>query len=110
MVLELINVTKNFGKFRLGPLSITVNDNDVMVILGPTGSGKTTLINLIAGLLRPDNGKIILNGIEITNQPIEERKVGYVFQDPSLFPHLNVYNNILFGLRKSENLKKRLPQ
>ena len=77
-----------------------------MVILGPTGSGKTTLINLIAGILRPDNGKIILNGIEITNQPIEQRKVGYVFQDPSLFPHLNVYNNILFGLRRKEREAK----
>jgi molybdenum ABC transporter ATP-binding protein len=101
-VLEIINVTKNFGKFRLGPLNLTVNNKDVMVILGPTGSGKTTLINLIAGILRPDNGKIILNGREITNKPIEQRKVGYVFQDPLLFPHLNVYNNILFGLRRKE--------
>ena len=91
MVLELINVTKNFGKFQLGPLSLTVNNKDVMVILGPTGSGKTTLINLIAGILRPDNGKIILNDIEIINQPIEQRKVGYVFQDPSLFPHLKFF-------------------
>jgi ABC-type Fe3+/spermidine/putrescine transport system ATPase subunit len=106
MVLELINVTKNFGKFQLGPLSLTVNNKDVMVILGPTGSGKTTLINLIAGILRPDNGKIILNDIEIINQPIELRKVGYVFQDPSLFPHLNVYNNIIFGLKRKERESK----
>ncbi|MGI9011811.1 MAG: ABC transporter ATP-binding protein [Nitrososphaeraceae archaeon] len=105
MVLEIINVTKNFGKFVLGPLSLTVK-NDVMVILGPTGSGKTTLINLIAGILRPDNGKIILNDIDISKHSIEERKVGYVFQDPSLFPHLNVYNNILFGLRRKERESK----
>ena len=105
MVLELVNITKNFGNFVLGPLNLTVN-NDVMVILGPTGSGKTSLINLIAGILRPDNGNIILNGIEITKQPIEKRKVGYVFQDPSLFPHLNVYNNILFGLRRKERESK----
>jgi molybdopterin-binding protein len=105
MVLEIDNITKNFGKFVLGPLNLTI-DNEIMVILGPTGSGKTTLINLIAGILRPDNGKIILNGIEITKQSIEERKVGYVFQDPSLFPHLNVYNNILFGLRRKERESK----
>ncbi len=101
MVLEIIDITKNFGKFILGPLNFTVN-NDVLVILGPTGSGKTTLINLIAGIITPDRGKIMLNGIEITKQPVEQRKIGYVFQDPSLFPHLNVYNNILFGLTKKE--------
>lgn len=101
MVLKIIDITKNFGKFVLGPLNLTIN-NDIMVILGPTGSGKTTLINLIAGITTPDDGKIILNNIEITNLPIEERKVGYVFQDPSLFPHLDVYNNILFGLKRKE--------
>ena len=102
MVLEIIDVTKDFGKFVLGPINLTVKNSEVMVILGPTGSGKTTLINLIAGILSPDSGKIILNDLEITKQSIEERKVGYVFQDPSLFPHLNVYNNILFGLKRKE--------
>jgi molybdenum ABC transporter ATP-binding protein len=106
MGLEIIDVTKDFGKFILGPLNLTVKDSEVMVILGPTGSGKTTLINLIAGLLSPDKGNIILNGLEITKQSIEERKVGYVFQDPSLFPHLNVYNNILFGLKRKERESK----
>ena len=73
-----------------------------MVILGPTGSGKTTLINLIAGILSPNKGKIVLNGIDITKIPIESRKVGFVFQDSTLFPHLNVHQNILFGLTRDE--------
>lgn len=73
-----------------------------MVILGPTGSGKTTLINLIAGILSPNKGKIVLNGIDITKIPIESRKIGFVFQDSTLFPHLNVHQNILFGLTRDE--------
>ena len=73
-----------------------------MVILGPTGSGKTTLINLIAGILSPNKGKIVLNGIDITKIPIESRKEGFVFQDSTLFPHLNVHQNILFGLTRDE--------
>jgi molybdopterin-binding protein len=74
-----------------------------MVVLGPTGSGKTTLINLIAGIISPVTGNIILDGIDITKTPIESRKVGYVFQDSALFPHLNVHQNILFGLTRKES-------
>jgi molybdopterin-binding protein len=69
-------------------------------MIGPTGSGKTTLLNLIAGLLKPDQGSIIIDGLDITNKPIESRRLGYTFQSPSLFPHLNVYENIVFGLDK----------
>jgi molybdopterin-binding protein len=69
-------------------------------MIGPTGSGKTTLLNLIAGLLKPDQGSIIIDGLDITNKPVESRRVGYTFQSPSLFPHLNVYENIVFGLDK----------
>lgn len=101
MTLEILDISKSFGHFTLGPLSLKI-EKDVMVILGPTGSGKTTLINLIAGILKPDNGRIISDGIDITDKEIESRKVGYVFQDPILFPHLDVYGNILFGLRRKE--------
>ncbi|MFB5599710.1 MAG: ABC transporter ATP-binding protein [Nitrososphaeraceae archaeon] len=108
MVLKIKNITKKFEKFVLGPLNILI-DNNITVVIGSTGSGKTTLINLIAGILKPDTGQIILDNIDITNQPIEDRKIGYVFQDPLLFPHLNVYNNILFGLGKKERkLKERI--
>src|SRR6476469_3654365 len=101
MTLEIIDLTIVFQSFTLGPLSLRI-DEGIMVVLGPTGSGKTTLNNTIAGIHTPDNGKIILNGLNITNVPIESRKVGYVFQHSTLFPHLNVNENILFGLTSSE--------
>jgi molybdopterin-binding protein len=99
--LEIVNLSFNFPSFELGPVSLNIDDG-IMVILGPTGSGKTTLINLIAGILSPNKGKIVLNGIDITKIPIESRKVGFVFQDSTLFPHLNVHQNILFGLTRDE--------
>jgi molybdopterin-binding protein len=105
MTLKIISLTKSFKSFTLGPLNLSI-DADIMVILGPTGSGKTTLINLIAGLLSPDTGNIILDGVDITRTPIESRKVGYVFQDSALFPHLNVHQNILFGLTRNEIQEK----
>ncbi len=99
--MEIINISFTFPSFELGPVSLNIDDG-IMVILGPTGSGKTTLINLIAGILSPNKGKIVLNGIDITKIPIESRKVGFVFQDSTLFPHLNVHQNILFGLTRDE--------
>jgi len=101
VALEIIDVTKKLGHFTLGPLSLRI-DKDIMVILGPTGSGKTTLINLVAGIIKPDNGRIISDGVDITNKEIESRRIGYVFQDPTLFPHLNVHENIVFGLKRKE--------
>lgn len=101
MTLEIIDLTISFQSFELGPVSLSIDDG-IMVVLGPTGSGKTTLINLIAGILSPDNGKIVLDGVDITKIPIESRNVGFVFQDSTLFPHLNVHQNILFGLTSDE--------
>lgn len=101
MTLEIVNLSFSFPSFELGPVSLNIDDG-IMVILGPTGSGKTTLINLIAGILSPNKGKIVLNGIDITKIPIESRKIGFVFQDSTLFPHLNVHQNILFGLTRDE--------
>lgn len=99
--LELINVTKKFvGGFRLGPLNLNVNNNQILVIIGPTGSGKTTVLNLISGLLKPDGGSILVDGRDITSVPVERRKMAYTFQNPTLFPHMNVYENIIFGIKK----------
>ena len=99
--LELVNLTKKFvGGFRLGPLNLKVNDNEILVIIGSTGSGKTTVLNLISGLLEPDSGSILVDGIDITSVSVESRNIGYIFQNPSLFPHMNVYENIIFGIKK----------
>lgn len=104
--LDLVNLTKKYAGFTLGPLSIRVNDKEIMVIVGATGSGKTTLLNLICGLLKPDSGSVHVDGADITSIPVECRKIGYTFQNPSLFPHMNVYENIVFGLTKKREARR----
>ncbi|MDF0680956.1 MAG: ATP-binding cassette domain-containing protein [Candidatus Nitrosocosmicus sp.] len=101
MTLEIVNLVKSFPGFTFGPIDLKLQNNTIMVLIGPTGSGKSTLLNLIAGLTKPDKGSIYISGDDITNTPIESRRIGYSFQNPSLFPHLNVYENIVFGIRKS---------
>ena len=106
MVLELVNVTKDFPGFRIGPLNLKVDDDQILVMIGPTGSGKTTILNLIVGLVKPDSGSIIIDKVDITNLPVESRNIGYSFQNPCLFPHMSVYDNITFGLKKEDSKKK----
>ena len=106
MTLELVDVIKKYHKFIVGPLSFKVSEDNILVIIGPTGHGKTTILNLIAGLIKPDSGAILLEGIDITNMPIELRNIGYTFQSPNLFPHLNVYQNITFGIKKRDKKDK----
>jgi ABC-type Fe3+/spermidine/putrescine transport system ATPase subunit len=102
LTLELVGITKKFPCFILGPLDIRVETNHTLVIVGPTGSGKTTVLNLIAGLVNPDSGSVLIDGIDITNDPVHLRRIGYIFQNPSLLPHLNAYENIVFGLSKKD--------
>lgn len=83
-------------------------DRDILVIIGPTGSGKTTVLNLIAGFVTPDRGSIIVDGLDITKVPVESRRIGYAFQSPSLFPHLTVYENIVFGLDKKSRKENKI--
>jgi molybdopterin-binding protein len=84
---------------------LNIEDNEYFVILGPTGVGKTVILEIIAGLIKPDSGDVFINEKRITNLPPEERNVGMVYQDYMLFPHLNVEENIIFGL-KSRRIKK----
>jgi molybdopterin-binding protein len=87
---------------------LKTEDRDILVIIGPTGSGKTTVLNLIAGFVIPDRGSIIVDGLDMTKVPVESRRIGYVFQSPSLFPHLTVYENIVFGVDKRSRKENKI--
>ena len=102
-VIELKNVTKSFGdNVILKDFDFKVKKDEFLTILGPSGCGKTTILRLIGGFEEPDEGKILFNGEDITNKEPYERKINTVFQKYALFPHMNVYDNIAFGL----NIKK----
>ena len=102
------------GKFHLNDVSMQVQDGETLVILGPTGAGKTVLLELIAGFRRPKSGSVFLDGRDLTHLPPEKRSVGFVYQDYLLFPHLNVFDNVAYGLRaagrKSEEVRKRVKE
>jgi ABC-type Fe3+/spermidine/putrescine transport system ATPase subunit len=87
------------GSFTLGPLSLNIPPDRVLVVLGPSGAGKTMLLETIAGLRPQQAGQIILAGTDITSLPPERRRIGLVFQDAALFPHLTVKENVQFGPR-----------
>ncbi|MBO0830892.1 MAG: ABC transporter ATP-binding protein [Actinobacteria bacterium] len=95
--LDVRDLTGRAGSFTIGPLSLQVPAGRVLVILGPSGSGKTTLLTVIAGLRPSLTGRVRLAGQEVTSRPPERRRIGMVFQDGALFPHLTVRDNILFG-------------
>ena len=90
---------KVYGKVTaLNGVYLTINDGEYLTIVGPSGCGKTTLIKSIAGIIQPDAGEVSINGDKVTPLPIEDRGVGYVFQEIALFPHMNVYDNVSYGL------------
>ncbi len=93
------NLSIRLGEFDLRDISFEVHEGEYFVLLGPTGTGKTVLIECIAGLHRPRTGRIILNGRDVTDLPPEERGIAYVPQDYALFPNLTAFENIAFGLR-----------
>ena len=93
MTLELDGVVKSYPGFEVGPLDLSVAD-EVLAVLGPSGSGKTTLLSVVAGIVRPDAGSIRLDGRELVGRPLEDRRVGLVFQDGALFPHMTARENV----------------
>lgn len=113
-ILEVNNLTKSFNQgksFALKNLNFHIDRGHICAVVGESGSGKTTLIRLIAGLENPDQGEIILNNYLVSSLKKvvapEKRNIGMVFQEYALFPHLNVMDNIIYGLTKSKNKKER---
>ena len=107
--IQFEHITKSFGNNRvLDDVSLNVEKGKLVTLLGPSGCGKSTLLRCLAGLENPDGGRIVLDGEDITDRQPSQRKVSMVFQQYSLFPNLNVYENIAFGLKIQKMPKKQL--
>ena len=99
-IIEIKNISKSFGDKRiLNDVSLYVKRGEFLTLLGPSGCGKTTLLRIIAGFGSADSGEVLFNGKDISDVPPHERPVNTVFQRYALFPHLDVYENIAFGLK-----------
>lgn len=98
--LSVQNLVSGYGgKQIVKNLSLDVRPRETLVLMGPSGSGKSTLLLTILGIVSPQQGRVILNGKEITGATIESRNIGFLPQDYGLFPHLSVFDNIAYGLR-----------
>lgn len=107
-MLVLKDVTKTYGKTPvLNHINLSIEDGQIVSILGPSGSGKTTLLNLILGITDADSGSILYNGEDLTRVPMENRGFNIVFQDYALFPNLNAFQNITYGLRNRPHISTR---
>ncbi|MDU2422609.1 MAG: ABC transporter ATP-binding protein [Bifidobacterium scardovii] len=104
-MLELKNITKSFGDANvLNGISLTLDKGQIMSILGPSGGGKTTLLNIILGITDATSGQILYDGEDLTHVPMEKRGFNIVFQDYALFPNLTAYENITYGLRNNPGI------
>ena len=99
-LIRLVDCRKEFdGEVVLDSINLDIQDKEFLTLLGPSGCGKTTTLRIIGGFLRPDSGKVIFDGKAINDLPPHKRKINTVFQKYALFTHLNVFENIAFGLR-----------
>ncbi|MFA4668240.1 tungstate ABC transporter ATP-binding protein WtpC [Pyrococcus kukulkanii] len=98
-MLKVEGVSKDWKEFKLRDVTFDVKEKEHFIILGSSGAGKTVLLEIIAGIIEPDKGKIYLNGEDITDYPPEKRGLAYIPQNYALFPNMTVYDNIAFGLK-----------
>ena len=100
MSIELRNVSKEFGAVAaVNNVSFSVKDGELMALLGPSGGGKTTVLRMIAGLEMPTSGDVFIRGQRVNNVSVQQRNIGFVFQNYALFKNMNVFKNIAFGLK-----------
>ncbi len=98
-MLRVEDISKDWREFHLRDVTFDVNRGEHFIILGPSGAGKTVLLEIIAGIIEPDSGRVYLNGSDVTDLPPEKRGLAYVPQNYALFPNMSVYDNIAFGLK-----------
>lgn len=98
-MLVVDQLSMHLPAFSLSQVTFKISQSDYFMLLGPSGSGKSLLLQIISGLVKPDSGRILFNGNDITSAPAGKRNLGILFQDLALFPHLNVFDNIAYPLR-----------
>ena len=109
MIIDLKNISVSFGgQPILKDLNLYIRDGEFITLLGPSGCGKTTTLRIIAGFLEPDSGEVIFEGKVINGVPAYKRQVNTIFQRYALFPHLNVFDNIAFGLKQQKKSKAEI--
>ena len=102
-VKNLVKIFESSGGKKVAAVdnvSLTIEPGEFVTLLGPSGCGKTTILRMLAGFEKPSEGQIFFQGTDITDLPPNERKINTVFQKYALFPHLNIYDNISFGLKE----------
>lgn len=109
-LIQFKNVTKKFGEFTaIDDLTLNIYRKEFFALLGPSGCGKTTLMRMLAGFEAPTSGTILLDGVDIAPIPPNKRATNMMFQSYALFPHLSVWDNIAFGLKRSDMPKEKIP-
>ena len=110
-LIQFKNIVKEFdGQLVLKGINLDIYENEFVTLLGPSGCGKTTLLRILGGFLTPDEGKVLFDGVDIAELPPYKREINTVFQKYALFPHMNVYDNVAFGLKIKKEPKDVIEQ
>jgi len=109
-MLRLENISKNFGGFSISNINLEVAKGEYFVLLGASGAGKSVVLEVIAGLMKANSGKVFLNEKDITHESIQSRKVGLVFQDYAVFPHLTVFQNIAYSFSQKRKNRTQITE